>query len=410
MAAGRDRTAAGMKQDRAPAFGVYVHWPFCVSKCPYCDFNSHVRETVDQARWRQALLAEIAAWAARVPVRPVDTIFFGGGTPSLMPPETVAAVLGAISDTFGLADDVEITLEANPSSIEVGRFRDFRSAGVNRVSLGVQSFDDRALGFLGRAHDAGAAQRGIAVAAAEFDRFSFDLIYALPDQTPGEWRTMLRSALDLAGDHLSLYQLTIEPNTGFAGQVRRGVFDPMDDDRAADLFDLTAGITADAGLPAYETSNHARPGGACRHNLLYWQYGAWIGVGPGAHGRPVMKGGQRHATANHRKPEIWLEAVEAHGLALQEDRPVPAGEQAEEALMMGLRLSDGIDAEMFHARTGGQTLTEVIDPAAWQSLAEDGLVETDGSIRRVTPRGRLLLNSITGALLRARAGADDQMA
>lgn len=388
-----------MKHASAPAFGVYVHWPFCVSKCPYCDFNSHVRETVDQARWRDALLAEITAWAARVPVRSVDTIFFGGGTPSLMPPETVAAVLRQIGHCFGLADDVEITLEANPSSIEVGRFRDFRGAGVNRVSLGVQSFDDAALGFLGRAHDAGAAQRGIAVAAAEFDRFSFDLIYALPDQTAAQWQVMLKSALELAGDHLSLYQLTIEPNTGFAGQVRRGVFDPMDDDRAADLFDLTAQITADAGLPAYETSNHARPGGACRHNQLYWQYGSWVGIGPGAHGRPVLLDGQRHATANHRKPEVWLEAVEADGLALQEDRSVPAPEQAEEALMMGLRLSDGIDAQMFHARTGGQNLTDIIDPAAWQRLADDGLVETEGTIHRVSPRGRLLLNSITGALL-----------
>ena len=388
-----------MKHTAAPAFGVYVHWPFCVSKCPYCDFNSHVRETVDQDRWRVALLAEIRAWAERVPKQTVDTIFFGGGTPSLMPPATVAAVLGQIDDSFGLAPDVEITLEANPSSIEVGRFRDFRSAGVNRVSLGVQSFDDRALGFLGRAHDAGAAQRGIAVAASTFDRFSFDLIYALPEQTEAEWRAMLASALGLAGDHLSLYQLTIEPNTGFAGQVKRGVFDPLDDDRAADLFELTAEITTDAGLPAYETSNHARPGGECRHNLLYWQYGSWIGVGPGAHGRPVFQGGQRHASANHRKPEVWLAAVEAGGTALQEDRAIAAQEQAEEALMMGLRLAVGIDGDMFQARTGGQSLNGLLDPNAARRLTEDGLIETLNGTLRVRPQGRLLLNSITGALL-----------
>ncbi|WP_281019328.1 MULTISPECIES: radical SAM family heme chaperone HemW [unclassified Minwuia] len=388
-----------MKHVAAPAFGVYVHWPFCVSKCPYCDFNSHVRETVDQDRWRAALLAEIRAWAERVPKQAVDTVFLGGGTPSLMPPATVAAVLAQIDDSFGLAADVEITLEANPSSIEVGRFRDFRSAGVNRVSLGVQSLDDRALRFLGRAHDAEAAKRGIAVAASAFDRFSFDLIYALPDQTEAEWRAMLAAALDLAGDHLSLYQLTIEPNTGFAGQVKRGVFDPMDDDRAADLFELTAGITADAGLPAYETSNHARPGGECRHNLLYWQYGSWIGVGPGAHGRPVSQDGQRHATANHRKPEAWLEAVEAGGTALAEARALPTEEQAEEALMMGLRLADGIAGDMFQARTGGQSLDRLLDPTAAHRLTEDGLIETINGTLRVHPRGRLLLNSITGALL-----------
>ncbi|MDF1735721.1 MAG: radical SAM family heme chaperone HemW [Minwuia sp.] len=388
-----------MKHTAAPAFGVYVHWPFCVSKCPYCDFNSHVREAVDQDRWRAALLAEIHAWAERVPKQAVDTVFFGGGTPSLMPPETVAAVLAEIDHRFGLADGAEITLEANPSSIEINRFRDFRSAGVNRVSLGVQSFDDRALGFLGRAHDAEAAKRGIAVAASAFDRFSFDLIYALPDQTEAEWQAMLAAALGLAGDHLSLYQLTIEPNTGFAGQVKRGVFDPMDDDRAADMFELTAQITEDAGLPAYETSNHARPGGECRHNLLYWQYGSWIGVGPGAHGRPVYQGGQRHATANHRKPEVWLEAAESGGTALAEDRAVPTEEQAEEALMMGLRLAQGIDGNMFQARTGGRCLNRLLDPAAARRLTDEGLIETVNHTLRVRPRGRLLLNSITGALL-----------
>lgn len=388
-----------MKQDPAPAFGVYVHWPFCVSKCPYCDFNSHVRETVDQDRWRDGLLAEIRAWAARVPRQPVDTVFFGGGTPSLMPPATVAAVLQQIEDCFSLAPDVEITLEANPSSIEVGRFRDFRGAGVNRVSLGVQSFDDRALRFLGRAHDAAAARQGIATAAATFDRFSFDLIYALPDQTEAEWRAMLAAALDLAGDHLSLYQLTIEPNTGFAGQVRRGVFDPMDDDRAADLFELTGAIMEDVGLPAYETSNHARPGGACRHNLLYWQYGSWIGVGPGAHGRPVLSNGTRHASANQRKPEAWLEAVEAGGAAMAEDRAIPAPEQAEEALMMGLRLSEGIGEARFQARTGGQPLAAILDARARERLTADGLIETANDTLRVRPPGRLLLNSITGALL-----------
>ncbi|WP_417513859.1 radical SAM family heme chaperone HemW [Minwuia sp.] len=379
-------------------FGIYVHWPFCVSKCPYCDFNSHVRETVDQDRWRSALLAETGYWRERIGQQPVRSIFFGGGTPSLMPPATVAALIAEIDAQFGLADDVEITLEANPSTVEAGRFQDFRAAGINRLSLGVQSFDDEALRFLGRAHDADTALAAIATARQTFERFSFDLIYALPDQTGAAWRQQLERAIDLSRGHLSLYQLTIEPNTGFAGAVRRRAFQPMDDDRAADLFDLTQRVCDAAGIPAYETSNHAVPGQESRHNLIYWQYGSWIGIGPGAHGRPVMPDGRRHATANVKKPERWLTQVETNRQGLDEDRSVPAAEQAEEALMMGLRLSRGIDQARFRHRTG-TALSDLLDPTAVEGLARAELIVSDGDGIQVRPEGRLLLNSITGQLL-----------
>ncbi|MEC9344784.1 MAG: radical SAM family heme chaperone HemW [Pseudomonadota bacterium] len=389
-----------MNSASQPGFGVYVHWPFCVSKCPYCDFNSHVRETVDQSRWADALVREIGAWAGRVGRRPVSTVFFGGGTPSLMPASTVAAVLDAIGRHFGMAPDVEVTLEANPSSVEVARFRDFRAAGINRVSIGVQSLDPVALTFLSRAHDTGQALAAIAAAAEIFGRFSFDLIYALPGQTAADWSAMLERALDLGAAHLSLYQLTIEPNTGFAGDVKRGRWRPMDDDNAADLFERTQDRMARAGMPAYETSNHARPGEECRHNLLYWRYGAWIGIGPGAHGRPLDAAGRRFASANLKRPETWLEAVETTGRGLEAESALDPAEQAEEALMMGLRLAEGVDRVRFLGATG-TALDDVIDRAARDRLVDDGVLADDGRRLVVTPSGRLLLNTITGRLLAA---------
>jgi len=377
--------------------GLYVHWPFCVSKCPYCDFNSHVREQVDQGRWRAALLRELTAWRERVGPGALGSIFLGGGTPSLMPPATVEALISCAEDLFGFDEDIEITMEANPSSVEAARFRDFRAAGINRLSLGVQSFDDQALTFLGRAHDAGTARQAIDIARETFPRFSFDMIYALPDQTADQWRAMLGHAIDLANGHLSLYQLTIEPNTGFAGAVRRGAITPMEDDRAADLFDMTQDICAAAGLPAYETSNHAAIGQESRHNLTYWRYGAWIGVGPGAHGRPMIDG-QRHATANLKKPEIWMEAVEDKGMGLEEEAALPRAEQAEEALMMGLRLTEGIDCAAFAERTG-RAINDFADTGELADLVTLGLIARDGGRLCVMPEGRLLLNSITARLL-----------
>jgi oxygen-independent coproporphyrinogen-3 oxidase len=386
------------------AHAIYVHWPFCVSKCPYCDFNSHVREAVDQDRWRDALVREIAGWSERIGGGPAVSVFFGGGTPSLMPPATVAAALDEIDRRFGLAADCEITLEANPSSVEASRFRDFRAAGVNRLSLGVQSFDDAALRFLGRAHDAAEGLAAIGTARAVFGRFSFDLIYALPEQTGPAWRAELARALDLAAGHLSLYQLTIEPNTGFAGAVRRGAWTPMDDDRAADFFETTQEICAAAGLPAYETSNHAAPGQESRHNLAYWRYGSWIGVGPGAHGRPVSAGGERHAASNVRKPERWLAEIEAGGGASSEFRPLSPREQAEEAMMMGLRLAEGVDLAAI-SRSTGIAPDRIVDADAADAFLAHGMIAWEDDRLSVLPAGRLLLDSITGRLIADRPAA-----
>ncbi len=299
-----------------PTFGVYVHWPFCLSKCPYCDFNSHVRRAaIDEPRFLRAFAAEIAATAARVPERTVSTIFFGGGTPSLMQPATVGAVLDAIARHWSVAPDVEVTLEANPTSVEATRFRGYRAAGVNRVSLGVQALDDRVLGELGRLHTAREALDAVAIARSTFERYSFDLIYARPRQTPQEWGEELKRALAEAGEHLSLYQLTIEPDTPFAGLHAAGKLKIPDDDTARALYDTTQDICAAHGLPAYEISNHARPGGECRHNLVYWRAHEYAGIGPGAHGRLDIDG-TRHATATEKRPEAWLARVESerHGL------------------------------------------------------------------------------------------------
>jgi oxygen-independent coproporphyrinogen-3 oxidase len=364
------------------AFGVYIHWPFCLSKCPYCDFNSHVRRApIDEARFVRAFTAEIAATAARVPRRTVSTIFFGGGTPSLMQPATVAAILDAIARHWRVAPDVEITIEANPTSVEAGRFRGYRAAGVNRVSLGVQALNDRALAELGRLHSAREALDAVGIARGVFDRVSFDLIYARPQQTPQDWGNELKTALADAGEHLSLYQLTIEPDTPFAALHAAGKLKTPDDDLARALYDTTLEVCAAHGLQAYEISNHARPGAECRHNLVYWRAHEYAGIGPGAHGRLDIDGA-RHATATEKRPEAWLARVESAGHGLVTDDALTREEMADEFLLMGLRLAEGIDPARY-AMLAGRSLDETRVAA----LHEHGLVETtaDGRLRVSLP-------------------------
>jgi putative oxygen-independent coproporphyrinogen III oxidase len=363
--------------DNNQAFGVYVHWPFCLSKCPYCDFNSHVRrEPIDEPRFVRAFAAEIAATAARVPDRTVSTIFFGGGTPSLMQPSTLAGVLDAIAKHWHVAPDAEITLEANPTSVEATRFRGYRTAGVNRVSLGVQALDDRVLTELGRLHSAREALDAVAVARSVFGRYSFDLIYTRPGQQPQDWARELRGALAEAGEHLSLYQLTIEPETPFAALHAAGKLRLPDEDTARALYDTTQEICAAHGLPAYEISNNARPGGECRHNLVYWRAHEYAGIGPGAHGRLDL-GGDRHAVATEKRPESWLMRVEANGSGVITDDVLTREERSDEFLLMGLRLAEGIDIARY-AEIAGRPL----DAVRIATLHDHGLVET-------TPAGRL---------------------
>jgi putative oxygen-independent coproporphyrinogen III oxidase len=380
--------------DDGPAFGVYLHWPFCLSKCPYCDFNSHIRrEQIEEARWVRAFTAEIASTAARVPGRRVSTIFFGGGTPSLMQPRTVAAVIEAIAGHWPIAPDVEITLEANPTSVEAERFRGYRAAGVNRVSLGVQALDDRALVALGRTHSAREALDAVGVARAVFDRYSFDLIYARPEQTPEQWSRELRSALRQAGEHVSLYQLTIEPETPFAALHAAGKLHPPDENTARSLYDVTQEICAAHGLPTYEISNHARPGGECRHNLVYWRAHEYAGIGPGAHGRLDIAG-DRHATATEKRPEAWLARVEKEGHGLVTDEVLTAAEHADEFLLMGLRLAEGIDPIRFTEIAG-----RPLEPDRIATLRQHGLIETTPAGRmRVTLSGFPLLDSVVADL------------
>ena len=390
--------SAEPSQTPSPGFGLYVHWPFCVSKCPYCDFNSHVRERIDEAQFRAALLTELRGQAERFGNdQKLTSVFFGGGTPSLMAPETAAAILAEAEKLYGFAGNIEITLEANPNSAEAGKFAGFRAAGVNRLSIGVQSFDAQALRFLGRAHDAAEARQAIAAARRSMPRYSFDLIYARPDQDEAAWRDELRAALDLAGDHLSLYTLTIEPNTGFAGAVARGAIRPMEDDAQAALYDLTQEIMNDAGLPAYEISNHARPGGESRHNLVYWRSGAYLGIGPGAHAR-LRENGNWLARQNLRKPEIWLEAVQAKGAGLESESPVDARQRAEEALMMGLRLSEGVyDANLQAA--SGIALDDLVPPARRAPLEQAGLLRREPGRLIATNEGRAVLDGLLARLL-----------
>ncbi|HEY7083980.1 MAG TPA: radical SAM family heme chaperone HemW [Hyphomicrobiaceae bacterium] len=377
------------EQDAA-GFGVYVHWPFCASKCPYCDFNSHVRASgIDEPRFLRAFLAELRHWAVLAPDREVGSVFFGGGTPSLMSPESVGAILEAIGARWRMRADSEVTLEANPSSVEAARFRGYRAAGVNRVSLGVQSLDDAALRTLGRLHSVHEARTAIEVARATFERYSFDLIYARPGQTLRAWREELEEALTLAGRHLSLYQLTIEPETPFAALHRRGKLRIPVAEAARDLYALAQDVTGAAGLPAYEISNHAAPGDECRHNLTYWRYGEWAGVGPGAHGR-VVAAGMRQATSAERQPELWLERVATHGHGITESLPLSAAEQADEALLMGLRLSEGLDLARLVAVSGMRPAATVVD-----ELVAVGLLERcDARRLRASPAGRMVLNEV----------------
>jgi putative oxygen-independent coproporphyrinogen III oxidase len=380
---------------RTTDLAVYIHWPFCQSKCAYCDFNSHVRDSIDQSRWRAALLKELRFEAAQTLGRSVRSVFFGGGTPSLMAAETVAALIAEIKILWPTAADLEITLEANPSSVEATKFADFAAAGVNRLSLGIQSFDDAALRFLTRRHDAREAMQAIAIAQKYFERFSFDLIYALPRQTHDAWRKELQQALSYGTKHLSLYQLTIEPNTGFAGSYKRGAFVLPDEDASVALYEATQEVMATAGLPAYEISNHAAAGEACRHNLIYWNYCDYVGLGPGAHGRRNAV-----ATTRHKRPELWLEAVERDGYAIAEATPLDAATRGEEALLMGLRLAEGLSANWFFERTGA-TLDGVINPHSAAHLQAQGLIHYDGTVLQATPRGALLLNGVIAALCSA---------
>ena len=369
---------------------LYVHWPFCVSKCPYCDFNSHVREQVDADAWRDALLGDLAHEARLLPGRSLTSIFFGGGTPSLMDPNIVAALIEDACTHWTPSADLEITLEANPNSVEAARFADLAAAGVNRLSLGLQSFDDASLAFLGRAHSASEGRAALDIAQRQFERVSFDLIYALPGDTEARWSAALNQGLALGTTHLSVYQLTIEPGTRFATEVAAGRMTPLDPDLGADLYELTAEKTAAAGLAAYEISNHARAGHESRHNLTYWRYGDYAGVGPGAHGRRL---GRR--TMRHRKPENFLSAVRRNGHGLVEDERLSPTEAGDEALVMGLRLAEGIDAAALARRFG---LPTIVDWNAVNRLVMSGHMLRDGTRIAATAQGRLLLDSVLGAI------------
>lgn len=377
-----------------PPLALYVHWPFCVSKCPYCDFNSHVRDVVDQDAWRKALLADLRHEAAALPGRRLGSIFFGGGTPSLMPPETVAAVIDAATTVWPPEPDIEITLEANPSSVEAARFADLARAGVNRVSLGLQALDDTALRLLGRAHGVAEGLGALATAQAAFARVSFDLIYARPGQRMADWQAELSRALSFGTEHLSLYQLTIEPGTRFATEAAAGRIVIPDGDTAADLFEATRAMTTAAGLPAYEISNHARPGAESRHNLVYWRYRDYAGIGPGAHGRR-----DGLATARHKKPENWLNAVTRNGHGAQIEEELVPADRATEALLMGLRLREGVDLARI-ATLGKTEIADLIDTRAAERLVAEGLIARDRDWLGVTEAGMLLLDAILPLIVR----------
>jgi putative oxygen-independent coproporphyrinogen III oxidase len=380
--------------DKRGAFGVYVHWPFCLSKCPYCDFNSHVRhQAIDEDRFVQAFTREIATTAERVPGRIVSSIFLGGGTPSLMQPRTVGAILEAIGEEWQIADGAEVTLEANPTSVEATRFRGYRAAGVNRVSLGVQALDDASLKALGRLHTADEALAAVAIARKEFERYSFDLIYARPEQTTNAWASELKRAIAEAAEHLSLYQLTIEADTPFAGLHAAGKLVTPDEAQARALYDVTQEICAAHGLPAYEISNHARLGAECRHNLVYWRGDEYAGIGPGAHGRLDIDG-KRHATATERRPEAWLMRVESSGHGVVTDDELNREERGDEYLLMGLRLREGIDPDRYRMLAGRS-----LDTARIENLRDEGAIsiEADGRLR-VTQEGFPVLDAVVADL------------
>jgi putative oxygen-independent coproporphyrinogen III oxidase len=381
----------------AQPLALYIHWPFCKSKCPYCDFNSHVRDSIDQTRWQKTLLAELDHWAPALKGRELVSIFFGGGTPSLMAPATAAALIERAARHWHASPDLEITLEANPTSVEASRFAELRAAGVNRVSLGVQALDDASLKFLGRGHNAGEAREAVKLAARLFDRFSFDLIYARPGMTVEAWRDELSAALAMAGDHLSLYQLTIEPGTAFATAFARGDFQLPDEETQGALYETTHDMLATAGLPAYEISNHARPGQECRHNLVYWRYQDYLGIGPGAHGRLTLEG-EKRALKNFRAPEKWLKTVEGAGNGVEESLLLAAGERRDEMLMMGLRLGEGVTRDAFRAETGA-AFEQSLDAAQLAKLSAAGFLALDETSLRATDAGRQRLNAVLGALL-----------
>jgi putative oxygen-independent coproporphyrinogen III oxidase len=381
----------------AEPLAVYIHWPFCRSKCPYCDFNSHVRDRVDAARWTRALLADLDHHAALAPGREVGSVFFGGGTPSLMPPETVTALLDRVREHWAVTADLEVTLEANPNSAEAERFRAFAAGGVNRLSLGVQALEPAALRMLGRFHDRDEAIAAIEHARDSFPRFSFDLIYARPGQSLAAWRRELNEALSLAGEHLSLYQLTIEPGTAFASLARRGDLVLPDEDLAAALYEMTQDRLAAHGLPAYEISNHARPGAECRHNLAYWRYQDYVGVGPGAHGR-LSRDGVKYATRQTRLPERWLAAVESTGTGIDEMAAIDRNDAVEEVLMMGLRLTAGVDRGRLERAADCDV--ESLLGANLAPLVEGGFLTLDGERLAATATGRQRLNAVLAALLR----------
>ncbi|GGC35918.1 coproporphyrinogen III oxidase [Siccirubricoccus deserti] len=381
---------------------LYLHWPFCAAKCPYCDFNSHVRERIDKPRFRAALRQELAGEAARANAagrRPLASIFFGGGTPSLMEPETAAALIADARALFDAPDALEVTLEANPTSVEAAKLRDFRAAGVNRISLGVQALDEAALRFLGRKHDAAQALAALEAGRAIFPRLSFDLIYARPGQPEAAWRAELRQALALAADHLSLYQLTIEPGTRFATEYARGAFTLPDADEAARLYWATVEEAGRFGLAPYEVSNYAKAGAESRHNLVYWRYGDYLGIGAGAHQR-LMVEGRLLAARRHRAPEEWLARVERDGHARTEEEALSPRDRAREALLMGLRLAEGIDPARLAARSG-MTLAEAVDPAMLAACLDENYLEwTEAGRLRATDEGRMRLDAMLPVLLR----------
>ena len=385
-----------MTHDREPGFGIYVHWPFCAAKCPYCDFNSHVRhQPVDQERFARAFATELATMREKTGPREVTSIFLGGGTPSLMKPETVGAVLDAVARNWTVPEGIEVTLEANPSSVEAERFKGYRAAGVNRVSLGVQALNDKDLRFLGRLHNVEEALVAIELARKTFPRLSFDLIYARPGQTPEAWEAELEEAIGHAADHLSLYQLTIEEGTRFHSLHAAGKFQIPDGDQAADLYAVTQAVTAARGLPAYEISNHARPGAESRHNLTYWRYGEYVGVGPGAHGR-FIEDGRRVVTVAEKMPEAWVNLVEVKGHGITGGEILTRSEEADEFLLMGLRLAEGIDLVRYEALSGNG-----LSPARLSVLQEEGLVAPVGNSRlRATPSGMIVLDAVVADLAR----------
>lgn len=385
------------RQGQVPLFGIYIHWPFCAAKCPYCDFNSYVREAVDHAAWRISFLKEIDYYAALTEGRSVTSIFFGGGTPSLMEPETAGAIIDHVQRRWHIANDCEITLEANPTSIEAEKFRAFRQAGINRVSVGVQALDDEALKFLGRKHNVSEALKALEIANENFERFNFDLIYARPNQSVNEWQKELEKALQFSKGHLSLYQLTIERGTPFFTQHQRGEFSVPEDDDAGALYEVTQDILEKKGLPAYEVSNHAAAGQESRHNLTYWRYDDYVGIGPGAHGRLTLDG-VKQATRGHRAPEIWMQRVEANGQGGHPPETISCEQRFTEALMMGLRLREGVALARLSAEAG-RNWREGLDEKRLQILIDEGMLQLTGERLAATPAGLQRLNAVLNYLL-----------